>query len=150
MNDFSAYTKFYYPYCRQTNCDGLLEIKLDSINFNINSQCDKNLNHKKKIYFETFKRFYLHEKNIVKCCQCNQILDNIFNYKCKYCKNFYCQSCFIYDAHLENDFNNISFIYNNYCHFHKDQLIFARIVKCIYACIVLKKMTMIIITKIII
>ena len=41
----NSITHFYYPYCREKGCDGILKMKFRD-DFNIDYECDKNKNHK--------------------------------------------------------------------------------------------------------
>ena len=62
MTEKDEKIKFYYPYCREKGCDGVLSVKFND-NFSLNYICDKNEKHqKKKIYFKTFEKFYLQDK----------------------------------------------------------------------------------------
>ena len=65
--------KLFYPYCKENNCGGVLEITINE-NFSVDYKCSKNPMHKKEnIYFKTFERFYLKEKQIDTCSQTNKI-----------------------------------------------------------------------------
>lgn len=65
--------KLFYPYCKENNCGGVLEIVIND-NFSVDYKCSKNPMHKKEnIYFKTFERFYLKEKKIDKYSQNNEI-----------------------------------------------------------------------------
>ena len=102
---------FYYPFCRNPGCDGVLKIKINKNDFSLDYECDKNEEHNgQKIYFKTFERFYLKEMNKDKCKRCKCFLENNLKYKCKYCNNYYCSSCFIFDNHIKQDVNNILII----------------------------------------
>ena len=69
----SEIQKLFYPYCKENNCGGVLEIKIND-NFSVDYKCSKNPLHKKEnIYFKTFERFYLKEKEVDKCSQTNKI-----------------------------------------------------------------------------
>ena len=126
-------TKFYYPYCREHNCDGVLEIKIND-NFSIDSICDKSNNHQNKnIYFKTFERYYLKEENIDKCNTCDTKLQNFNKFKCKKCSKFYCLSCFKYDIHIKDNINHLQIISNN-CSKHKAHIISYCIVCKQYLC----------------
>ena len=114
-------TRFYYPYCREKGCCGILKIKFGD-NFNIDYECDKNKEHKgKEIFFKTFERFYLKEKEIEKCINCFSVLDYDVFYKCKQCDKLYCTMCFIKDEHIKKDINNLEIITKK-CSIHKREL----------------------------
>ena len=114
-------TKFYYPQCKEIGCNGLLNIKFGDI-FTLEYECDINKNHNKKnIFFKTFERFYLKEKEIEKCSNCYSIVDGDIFYKCKKCDKYYCTICFIKDEHIKNDMNNIG-IETKKCKLHKREL----------------------------
>ena len=73
MTEKEEKIKFYYPYCKENGCNGILLLKFNK-DFSLDYCCDKNEKHqKKRIFFKIFERFYLHEKKIEKCfnCQCN-------------------------------------------------------------------------------
>ena len=98
--------KFYYPYCKEVGCDGVLSVKFND-DFSLDYICDKNEGHqKKKIYFKTFEEFYLQEKKIEKCSKCQSVLEND-KYKCLKCKNVYCCYCFNLDEHIKYNINNL-------------------------------------------
>ena len=66
-----------YPSC--TKCEGLLNIVFNN-NLYLDFYCDKNENHKgEKIFFPTFEKYYLKEKD-ARCSKCN---NNLLN-KCMY------------------------------------------------------------------
>ena len=114
-------SKIYYPFCNEKDCDGILSITIND-NFSINYQCDKNENHKNNnIYFKTFERFYLKEKNILKCSKCNMVLENDIRYECKLCSKIFCCSCFIKDEHIKNNIDNLILI-NNKCSVHQKDI----------------------------
>ena len=103
--------KFYYPFCRNPGCGGVLKIKINRNNFSLDYECDKNKEHNgKNIYFKTFERFYLKEMIKDKCKRCNSFLENTIKYKCKSCENYYCSSCFIFHKHIKQNINNILII----------------------------------------
>ena len=112
---------YYYPYCKIDNCKGVLKFKINE-NFNINYECEKNINHKgENIFFKTFERFYLKKKEIEKCCKCFSNLESDYIYKCKVCDKLYCPCCFTSDEHLKKKINNLK-IYIKKCKIHKVQL----------------------------
>ena len=95
---------YYYPFCKEINCGGVLQIKINN-NFSIDYECSKNPEHNKKnIYFKTFERFYLKEKQTDKHCKCNKIE---IKYICKECNQIYCSSCIKTDIHIKKDNNNL-------------------------------------------
>ena len=117
-------SKFYYPYCRESRCNGVLKIKIND-NYTLDYECDENINHKgNKIYFKNFENNYLIENNIEKCFICKKYLEKEFKFKCNICNKFYCPDiCFLYDEHIKNNLSNLS-ITNNKCSIHKQQFSF--------------------------
>lgn len=94
--------------------------------FSIDYKCSKNEKHNgKNVYFKTFERFYLQEKVIDKCCECNKKFFNFTNIKyenkCKECKNIYCDPCFIKHIHNKNNKNKL-IINNQLCQIHNKKL----------------------------
>ena len=95
LNIENKKNKYYIPVCREPGCDGYLKIRISEENYSINCFCLKNKNHKyNNLLFETFERFYLKEKFIQKCSNCNNILENKDIYKCLECDKLYCSSFF--------------------------------------------------------
>ena len=95
---------YYYPFCKENNCGGILQIKINN-NFSIDYECSKNPEHNKKnIYFKTFERFYLKEKQIDKYCKCKE---KEIKYICKECNQIYCSSCMKNDIHIKKGNNNL-------------------------------------------
>ena len=138
-----------YPSC--TKCEGLLNIVFNN-NLYLDFYCDKNENHKgEKIFYPTFEKFYLKEKN-VRCSKCNKNLLNKYTYEVEYKKDkekkigekeekILCVDCF------QEEFENFKlgdthlYIKTNKCKLHDyDSIIIVLIVKKIYAFFVLKKM----------
>ena len=114
--------KYYYPCCREKNCNGILGIKINNNNFCIDCICDKNKLHRQNnIYYKTFERFYLKEINIPKCSKCNICLENDLKYECKICEKIYCGFCYIYDEHIKDNTEHLLLI-NNRCKIHKKDL----------------------------
>ena len=114
--------KYYYPFCREKACNGILDIEINEDNSSIISICEKNKNHKNKnIYYKTFERFYLKEMNIKKCSKCDIILETDIRYQCKNCNRIYCGSCYLYDEHIKNN-NQELLIINDKCKKHKKDL----------------------------
>ena len=106
MTEKDEKIKFYYPYCREKGCDGVLSVKFKD-NFSLNYICDKNEKHqKKKIYFKTFEKFYLQDKKKENCFNCKSDLESD-KYKCLKCKSVYCCYCFNLDEHIKNNINNL-------------------------------------------
>ena len=67
---------FYVPICREYGCNGNLIISINEYLFQVNCFCEKNHNHKYKLYFDTFDKFYLKEKIIKRCSYCfNKIVN---------------------------------------------------------------------------
>ena len=123
IEDKKIVSKFYYPQCRENKCDGVLTFTIED-NFTIDYHCEKNANHKgKNIYFKTFKRFYLKEKEINNCFICSSILGSDIVYKCIKCDKHYCALCFINDKHIKEDINNLK-IKSKKCELHKRDLIY--------------------------
>ena len=101
---------YYVPICREYGCNGNLIISINEYLFQVNCFCEKNHNHKYKLYFDTFDKFYLKEKIIKRCSYCfNKIVNKIF-YKCDQCHQLYCSNCFIYDKHIKENLNNLKII----------------------------------------
>ena len=103
--------KFYFPSCKE--CNGLLSITINPLNFSIDCQCEKNEMHNKEyIYFKTFEKFYLKEQELYKCSKCGLNLDNSEFCKCETCKLVYCCKCILDDIKINNH-KNIIFETNN-------------------------------------
>ena len=113
--------KYYFPYCQI--CGGVLKITIND-NYSINYECSKNENHSgENIYFKTFERFYLKEKEMTdKCCLCNKSFETIIKYICKVCKKAYCCPCYYKDIHISEDIYNLDFVYQC-CKIHNQKLI---------------------------
>ena len=115
--------KYYYPLCREKECNGILDIEINEENSSINSTCEKNENHKNKnIYYKTFERFYLKEMKIKKCSKCNVNLEKDIIYECKDCNKLYCALCIIYDEHIKKIKNKDLLSINNKCKNHKKDI----------------------------
>ena len=115
-------TKYYYPYCSENGCGGILNIKINDDNFSINCFCHENKEHKKEnIFYKTFERFYIKEVNIPKCLKCGLSLEKDLRYECKKCGKIYCGFCFILDEHIK-DKNKELLLINNKCTIHKKDL----------------------------
>ena len=112
--------KYYYPFCKEVGCDGILSVKLND-DFSLDYQCNKNEKHKKKrIFYKTFERFYLKEKIIEKCSKCYCDFGND-EYKCIKCNATYCCYCFKFDEHIKNNIDNLM-ITKKRCLIHKKDL----------------------------
>ena len=110
--------KIFNPYCKE--CDSLLYFEIEPLNFSINYLCTKNEEHyKNKIYFKTFERFYLKEKELIKCCKCHINLENSDYYKCEECANFYCSECMISDIQINGHKSISNKKYSNSCLIHQ-------------------------------
>ena len=98
--------KYFFPNCDKNGCKGLLDLKFND-DFTLDFICDKNNCHKRSnIYFKTFERFYLKEKYIEICARCSTILDNA-SFKYINCGKLYCIKCFLNDAQLRQNYNDI-------------------------------------------
>lgn len=109
--------KFYIPLCRK--CNGILNIKINPLNFSIEYECEFNKYHNDiDIFFKTFERFYLKEQKINGCSKCNLNLENSEICFCEKCKCFYCNKCCFEDI-TKNGHKNITFEKNiNRCNKH--------------------------------
>ena len=115
-------SKYYLPTCPQKQCNGLLKIKINSYDFTINYKCMKNKSHRgDNIFFKTFERFYLKEREFRKCLKCSATLENECIYKCKKCGENFCTNCFVFHSHFKKNLNNLSQI-SNKCKIHNKEL----------------------------
>jgi len=120
-----------YPSCAK--CEGLLNIEFNN-NLYLDFYCDKNENHKgEKIFFPTFEKFYLKEKNVL-CSKCNINLLNNYMYEVGYKKDkekklgekvekILCVDCF--QEEFENfklDDVHLNIIKSNKCKLHNYNL----------------------------
>ena len=113
--------KYYYPFCKEVGCDGILSIKLND-DFSLDCRCSKNEKHqKKRIFYKTFERFYLQEKIIEKCSKCHCDFGND-EYKCIKCNEKYCCYCFKFDKHIKDNIDNLMIIKKR-CLIHKKDLV---------------------------
>ena len=113
--------KYYYPFCKDVGCDGILSVKLND-DFSLDYQCSKNEKHKKnRIFYKTFERFYLKENSIEKCSKCHCDFGND-EYKCIKCNEIYCCYCFKLDEHIKNNIDNLM-ITKKRCLIHKKDLV---------------------------
>ena len=102
---------YYLPICRDYNCNGLLDIKIDENEFFISAVCRKNPDHKyHKLYFKTFENDFLKKICLKQCNRCLKILENEDVYKCPQCNIIYCISCHIFDEHYKEKNNNFEII----------------------------------------
>ena len=113
--------KIYYPSCKE--CDGVLNIKIQPLNFSINFECEKDKSHNKNnIYFKTFERFYLKERNLITCSKCHIILENSKFFNCEKCKCIYCCDCYIEDIQINGHKNIVNNKNKNRCDIHNHDL----------------------------
>ena len=119
-------SKFYYPYCPyclNSSNNQVLDIYFND-NFTIDVECIKDDNHnREKIYFNTFERFFIKEKEFDICSKCYENIEIDSKYICKECKKIYCNLCFISDEHIKRNINNLE-IKNNKCPKHQGDLIY--------------------------
>ena len=96
--------KYYYPSCKE--CNGLLIIKINPLNFSIDYNCESdgifNIHGEKGIFFKTFERFYLKEIEVYKCSKCELNLENSDFCKCQECQSVYCSKCCFEDIIINN------------------------------------------------
>ena len=96
INEKKVFSKFYYPYCPycyNSFNDRVVDIYFND-DFTINLECKNDVNHiKEKIYFDTFERFFLKEKEFNICYKCNTNVETESKYICKECKKIYCNLC---------------------------------------------------------
>ena len=111
---------FFYPHCKENECNGLLNIKFND-NFTLDFICDKDSSHKKSnIFFKTFERYYLNEKKIDVCSKCFSPLDDT-SYKCIICEKLYCINCFTKDKHIKKNLANLK-VTSKKCLIHNKDL----------------------------
>lgn len=121
MTEKEEKIKFYYPYCKEEGCEGILSLKFND-DFSLDSRCDKNKKHQKRgIFFKSFERFYLKERKIEKCSKCQNDLESD-KYKCLKCQEIYCCYCFKFDEHIKNDIKNL-FISTKRCKIHNKDIV---------------------------
>ena len=114
--------KIVIPTCQK--CSGVLNIKINPLNFSIEYVCENNKSHKdKNIYFKTFERFYLKEHILKQCSNCQIILENSEFFECDICNKKYCCKCYYIKDIQENGHkykeNNYK---NNRCPIHNNDL----------------------------
>ena len=114
--------KIFYPYCEK--CNDLLEFEIEPLNFSVKFKCQNNEYHNKSnLYFKTFERFFIKEKEILKCFKCKINLENSEYYNCQACENPYCNKCYIEDIKTNNH-KNANLIENtNRCLTHRRDFI---------------------------
>ena len=116
-------SKYYFPICREIGCNGNLRLYINEYNFSIDYKCEKIKSHKgHNIFFKTFERFYLKEKEYERCSKCNLNIENSCIYKCKECEKIYCSLCFLNDYHIKRNFNNL-ITKSNKCPIHQREFI---------------------------
>ena len=109
--------KIFLPKCKE--CEGFLAFTINPLNFTINAECEINKKHSyKNIFFKTFERFYLKEKEKFICSKCFKNLENTEIIKCEICNCIYCCQCYISDIQI-NGHKDITYIKNkNSCNKH--------------------------------
>ena len=109
--------KIFLPKCKE--CEGFLTFTINPLNFTLNAECEFNKNHTyKNIFFKTFERFYLKEKEEYICSNCFKNLENTEIIKCEICNCIYCCKCYINDVQI-NGHKDITYIKNkNICNKH--------------------------------
>ena len=86
--------KIFIPSCKE--CNGYINFTINPFNFSVEYKCEKNDSHNKRhIYFKTFERFYLKEKDLLTCSKCRLSLENSQYINCEICKQIYCVNCYI-------------------------------------------------------
>lgn len=106
-NNHNLEHKYIYPYCKENGCNGILDIKFND-NYTLDFICDKNKSHKgNNIFYETFERFYLKEKEIEVCSKCGTILDNA-SFKYINYDELFCINCIKSIKYIKQDFSNIA------------------------------------------
>ena len=114
--------KIFYPYCEK--CNDLLEFEIEPLNFSIKYKCKNDEYHNKSnIYFKTFERFYIKEKELLKCFKCKINLENSEYYNCEECKNTYCNKCYFEDIIINNHKNSNQKENSNRCLTHRSDFI---------------------------
>ena len=112
---------FYYPYCVEKDCDGILKIKIND-NYTIDYECEKNKNHlRNKISFNNFEKYFLKEEKVSLCSKCNSNLENDYHFICRECESLLCSNCFIFDEHIKKDINNL-IVEDKKCLKHKKEI----------------------------
>ena len=102
--------KYFYPSCREKNCDGILKFKINEEDLSIDYECQKDKgHHENKVEFKMFENYFLKEgkEKVYKCSKCQSIIDTNKIYKCKECERIYCNYCNNFDEHVAKDINNL-------------------------------------------
>ena len=109
--------KIFLPKCKE--CEGFLSFTINPLNFTLNAECELNKKHiYNNIFFKTFERFYLKEKEENICSKCFKNLENTEIIKCEICNCIYCCKCYITDVQI-NGHKEITYIKNkNNCNKH--------------------------------
>lgn len=108
--------KYFYPSCREKNCDGILKFKINEEDLSIDYECQKDKgHHENKVEFKMFENYFLKEgkEKVYKCSKCQSIIDTNKIYKCKECERIYCNYCNNFDEHVAKDINNLITIDSN-------------------------------------
>ena len=114
-------TKIFIPTCQK--CSGILNITINPLNFSIEYSCpNNNLHNDKKIYFKTFERFYLKEKELKHCSDCLINLENSEFFECEICKKIFCCRCHIKDIQENGHKYKVNNYTNKRCRIHYNDL----------------------------
>jgi hypothetical protein len=114
-------TKIFIPTCQK--CSGILNITINPLNFSIEYSCpNNNLHNDKNIYFKTFERFYLKEKELKNCSDCLINLENSEFFECEICKKIFCCRCHIKDIQENGHKYKVNNYTNNRCRIHYNDL----------------------------
>jgi len=110
-------TKIFIPACQK--CNGYLNITINPLNFSIDYFCTNNNLHKdKNIYFKTFERFYLKEKELKHCSNCLICLENSEFFECNICQQTFCCRCHNKDIQVNGHKYKDNNYTNNRCKIH--------------------------------
>ena len=91
MTNKNENSSIFLPLCQK--CNEILYIQNNPENFSIDCICANDDNHNvNNIFYETFERFYMKEKNLTKCSKCCCILNKDI-YRCNDCQFLYCNCC---------------------------------------------------------
>ena len=93
---------YYYPICKEKNCNGILSIVISIFDFSVKYNCDKNKDHNGIITFEEFDKIFLKGNQIEECSNCSSDISFDEIYNCNICNKIYCSKCFILDEHKKN------------------------------------------------
>ena len=122
-NDKSV-LKYYYPFCKVKGCNGILKFQINEEKMNIDYICTKNSEHQKNnLYFNVFEKYYLKEgkENVYICCKCLYAISSNTIFKCKQCKNIYCEQCYLSDTHINDNLDNLIYKEQNKKKINLDQ-----------------------------